>query len=212
MDRVVVIGGSAGGIHALKALVAGLPAEFPAPILVVIHLNPAGPSFVPEVLAAAGSLPSSHPTDGERLRPGHIFVAPPDYHLLVRERRLRLVRGPQEDRSRPAIDPLFRSAAQEFGPAVIGVVLSGLLDDGAAGLVAVKVAGGVAIVQDPQDALHSSMPNNAMRFVEVDAVLPAREIGTRLAELVKRPVPERRRLAEFDMEQTENGTRGCLRR
>jgi two-component system chemotaxis response regulator CheB len=225
VDRVVVIGGSAGSVYALKEIVARLPGDFPAAVLVVIHISPGARSLLPEILEAAGRLPASHAADGEPLRPGRIAVAPPDHHLLVRGGRLRVIRGPQENRSRPAIDPLFRSAAQEFGPAVIGVILSGLLDDGTAGLVAVKVAGGTALVQDPNDALHSAMPRNATRYVQADAVLPAAGIGERLAILVRETVPDNRRpaagarkssaekdrereaeirVAEFDMDQIES--------
>src|SRR5262249_15434106 len=194
MDRrLVVIGGSAGGIHALKAIVSKLPRGFPAPVLAVIHTSPTGPSYLPHVLSHAGVLPASHPRDGEALRPGAIFVAPPDHHLMLRDGRVRVVRGPQENRNRPAIDPLFRSAAKSHGPGVVAIVVSGLLDDGTAGLVAVKVGGGTTIVQDPADALHYSMPANALKFVEVDYVLPAAEIGKRLSEIVGKPAPKRRR-------------------
>jgi two-component system chemotaxis response regulator CheB len=179
---IVVIGASVGGIEALREIVKGLPAGLPASIFVVVHLAPETPSILPTILERAGNLPASHPDDGEPIEPGHIYVAPPDYHMLLRREGIRLSRGPRENRYRPAIDPLFRSAARTFGPRVVGVILSGLLNDGAAGMVAVKSRGGIAIVQD--DAMFPDMPRNAARYIRPDRVLPIKDIAPALLEIV----------------------------
>lgn len=181
--RLVVIGASAGGVHALRALVSGLPADFPAALLIVLHVG-AHPSLMPALLSARGPLKAKHAIDGEPIAPGHIRMAPPDHHLLVDGRRLRLSRGPKEHHSRPAIDPLFRSAALAMGPAVIGVVLTGRLDDGTAGLQAIKACGGMAVVQHPSDAIESSMPSSALRYVEVDHCVPLAAMAGLLVALV----------------------------
>lgn len=181
---VIVIGASAGGVEALEALVRGLPADLPAALCVVLHIGDR-PSKAPLILDKAGALPAAHARDGERLRPGRIFVAPPDYHMMVDvSGRLRLSRGPRENGTRPAVDPLFRSAANAFGPKVVGVVLSGALNDGTAGLSAIKHAGGVAVVQDPDDTRHPGMPRSALRNVTVDHCVPAADMGGLLARLV----------------------------
>src|SRR5215216_1470714 len=158
MQHLVVIGCSAGGIEALRELASALPADFPAPIAIVTHMSPESPGLLHEIISRSGPLPAIHPLNSERLRPGQIYVAPPDFHLLIEPGRVRLSKGPKENRFRPAIDPLFRSAAQVYGPAAIGVILTGNLDDGAAGLWAIKKLGGMAIVQDPSDAMFPSMP------------------------------------------------------
>ena len=132
---IIVIGGSAGGVEALMQICAGLTANMPAALFIVQHISPTSKSVLPELLSKVGPLPARHPVDGEPIRPGQIVVAPPDFHLLVQDGHVALRRGPQENRTRPAIDPLFRSAAVAYGPRVIGVVLTGLLDDGAAGLI-----------------------------------------------------------------------------
>jgi two-component system chemotaxis response regulator CheB len=151
-------------------------------------MAPDGPALLPEILSAASPLPAINPVDGEPLRPACIYVAPPDHHLLVEPERVRVTRGPKENRFRPAVDALFRSAAYAFGSRVIGVVLSGYLDDGAAGLWAVKDRGGIAIVQDPAEALHPSMPNHALQNVEVDYVVGIRTIIDLLVSLTQEPV------------------------
>src|SRR5687767_3732333 len=153
VDRIVVIGASAGGVDALRAIVAALPADFPAPICVVVHTSPQSPSILDQILDRAGPLTAAAACNGERIRPGRIYVAPPDCHLVIEPGVLRVTRGPKENRFRPAVDPLFRSAAQVYGPAATGVVLTGNLDDGTAGLWAIKQLGGISIVQDPADAL-----------------------------------------------------------
>jgi two-component system chemotaxis response regulator CheB len=169
---VVVVGASAGGVEALVALVGSLPASFPHPILVVLHVSPAGTSVLPAILARAGRLHVVSATDGESLRPGHVYVAPPDSHLLVEDARVRLSQAPRENGHRPAIDPTMRTAAASYDRATIGIVLSGSRDDGTAGLIAIKARGGTAIVQDPDEALYPAMPRSAIEHLTPDAVLP----------------------------------------
>src|SRR5690348_15300508 len=147
---IIVVGGSARGLEGLLAIASGLPADLPAAVLVAIHTSPTSPGLLPEILARSGPLPAAQAADGEPVSPGRIYVAAPDHHLLLEPGRVRVTRGPKENRFRPAVDPLFRSAALAYGPRVVGVILSGGLDDGAAGLWAVKTRGGVAIVQDPE--------------------------------------------------------------
>ena len=173
---LVVIGASAGGVSVLLDLAAALPADFPACVLVALHVG-AHRSLLPELMGARGPLRAVHPHDGQALQRGTIFVAPPDHHMLVEDGRIRLNRGPRENHARPAIDPLFRTAALSHGQRVIGVVLSGRLDDGTAGLQAIKRCGGLAVVQDPRDAEYSDMPRRACDHVDVDICVPA----TRLA-------------------------------
>jgi len=184
---IVVIGASAGAFDTLKQLIAGLPADFAAAVLIVRHMAPQGPSLLPEILSAAGSLPAVDAVDGTPLRTGYIYVAPPDHHLLVEPERVRVTRGPKENRFRPSVDALFRSAAYSFGPRVIGVVLSGYLDDGTAGLWVVKDRGGIAIVQDPAEALYPSMPNHALQHVAVDYVAGIGAIIDLLVSLTQEP-------------------------
>jgi two-component system chemotaxis response regulator CheB len=186
----VVVGASAGGVDALKRLVRDLPADLDAPVAVVLHVPPTVPSALPQILDRAGALPAGHAEDGDRLEPGRIYVAPPDYHLLVRDDGVRVVRGPRENGHRPAIDPLFRSAAEAYGPCVIAVVLSGALDDGAAGAVAVTRRGGTVVVQDPGDAAFGEMPRNAIADDSPAAVLPIARIGAHVAELVASAPPD----------------------
>ncbi|MFL5619663.1 MAG: chemotaxis protein CheB [Gemmatimonadaceae bacterium] len=191
---VIVVGASAGGVEAVSTLVAGLPADLPAAVCVVVHLRPDAQSRLADVLARATSLPVVPARHGASLRSGTIHVAVPDLHLLVVRGDdgrgvLRVVRGPRENRARPAVDPLFRSAALAFGPRVIGVILSGALDDGTAGLWTVKDRGGIAVVQEPDDAAVSSMPTSALSEVVVDEVAPARELGPLLGRLAREPVP-----------------------
>jgi two-component system, chemotaxis family, protein-glutamate methylesterase/glutaminase len=188
--NVIVLGASAGGVEALRTLVGGLPADLPASVLVVLHIPPYGGSVLPAILARAGSLPARHPTTTEPLAPGEIVVAPPDHHLVLFDNHLRLTRGPRENGHRPAIDVLFRSAARAVGARVIGVVLSGVLDDGTAGLAAIKSRGGLAVVQDPDDAIYPGMPHNAIEHVAVDHVLPADDIAKLLVRLCEEPVDD----------------------
>src|SRR4028118_2051486 len=187
---IIVIGSSAGGLKALGAIVGTLPTDIDAAIFIVQHLPADKPSILPKILADVSSLPASHPSDKEKIQKGRIYIAPPDYHLLVNFGYMRVVRGPQENRFRPAIDALFRSAARAYGPRVVGVVLTGYLDDGTVGLQAVKKRGGVAIVQDPKEAEYPSMPKSALRYVKVDRCLPLAEIPHLLVQLSKQPAPK----------------------
>jgi len=187
---VVTIGGSSGGVEALARLVSTLPADLPAAVLVVVHFPEGAPSALPRILSRSGPLEAVHPGDGDLVEKGRIYVAPPGLHLLVEDRRVRLARGPKENGHRPALDPLFRTAALEYGPRAVGVVLTGSLDDGTAGLAAIKARGGVAVVQDPEDALFRSMPESALRDVEVDYCLPVGEMATLLDWLAREPSEE----------------------
>ena len=182
---VVVIGASAGGVEALRAVLSGLPADLAAAVLVVLHVAPRAPSVLPRILDRVCALPVAHAVDGEPVVPGRVRVAPPDMHLLVSGGRLRVVRGPRENGLRPAVDPLFRSVARAYGRRVVGVVLSGTLDDGTQGLGRVKHHGGRAVVQDPDEAMFDGMPRNALRRVAVDHVAPLADIPSLLARLAR---------------------------
>ena len=185
--QIVVVGASAGGIEALRTIVAALPVDFPVPICVVVHSAPHSPGVLDEILSRAGALEATNATSGERLTPGHIFIAPPDFHLVVEPGRLCVTKGPKENRFRPAIDPLFRSAAQVFGPGAIGVILTGSLGDGTAGLWTIKRLGGTAIVQDPDEALFPEMVESAIAQVTIDHVVRLAELPQLLVELVQAP-------------------------
>lgn len=180
---IIVVGASAGGVEALTTLVRELPADLPAAVFIVLHIPAQSPSVLPSILNRAGPLISAHPADNTRIEHGRIYVAPPDHHLLVEEGRVRIVRGPKENRHRPAVDPLFRSAARVYGPRVVGVILTGSLDDGTAGLQAIKTRGGIAVAQDPEEALYPSMPRSAVENVAVDYCLPLSEIVPTLVRL-----------------------------
>jgi two-component system, chemotaxis family, protein-glutamate methylesterase/glutaminase len=199
---IVVIGASAGGMEALQKLVSRLPADLPASLFVVWHLSPGAKSVLPSVLSKAGPLPAAHPEDGDRIEPGRIHVAPNDHHMLLEKGYIRVARGPKENRFRPAIDPLFRSAAYVYGARVVGVVLTGALDDGTAGLWTIKLRGGTTVVQEPSDALIRSMPLSALDNVAVDHKLPAGEIGDLLARLVREPAAGAVKLPDAEDEKT----------
>jgi two-component system chemotaxis response regulator CheB len=186
---LVVIGASAGGVEALVTLMAELPEGFPAAVVVVLHLMAGGRSMLSEILNRSGPLPAKQAEDRENLAPGRVFVARVDHHLLVNDGVLRVVRGPRENGHRPAIDPLFRSAATARTTRVIGVIMSGLLDDGAAGLSCVKERGGATVVQDPEDALFPAMPLAAIEATAVDWCVPACGIARALQRLVETPIP-----------------------
>ncbi|OUL21596.1 chemotaxis protein CheB [Nostoc sp. 106C] len=185
---LIVVGGSAGGVTALTDLVKQLPAALNAAVMVVVHVHSESPSILAEILNSAGKLPASTAQDGEAIEKGRIYVAPPDYHLRVKPGYLQLTKGPRENHHRPAIDPLFRTAARAYGRRVVAVVLTGMLDDGTAGLMAVKMRGGVAVVQDPDDAMYSSMPHSALENVDdIDYILPLSEIPSILVTLANTP-------------------------
>jgi len=186
---IIAIGTSAGGVEALSKLVSYLPADLPAALLVVMHLPPHGTSVLPQILSRAGPLRAVHPQHGEPIKRGQIYVAPPDQHLLIKDSVIHLSRGPRENGHRPAIDPLFRSAARAYGLQVVGVILSGALDDGTAGLQAVKMRRGIAIVQEPSECLFPGMPQSAIENVKVDYVLPLTEIAATLTHLANEELP-----------------------
>jgi two-component system chemotaxis response regulator CheB len=181
---IVVIGASAGGVEALQRLVANLPTFLRASVFVVLHTPEEGRSTLPAILNRAGTLPAAHAADAEHIRPGRIYVAPPGRHLLISRGRVHLSSGPKENGHRPAIDPLFRSAAKAFGSRVIAVLLSGSLDDGTAGFQVVKQAGGQTLVQDPEEALYRGIIDSAIAGAPVDAILPV----ARLAAEIERRV------------------------
>ena len=204
---IVVVGASAGGMEALQKVVANLPADLPASVFVVWHLAPGAKSMLPSILSKAGPLPAAHPVDGDPIEPGRIYVAPNDHHMLVEKGYIRIARGPKENRFRPAIDPLFRSAAYVYSTRVIGVVLTGALDDGTAGLWTIKLRGGTAVVQEPSDAQIRSMPLNALENVAVDHRPPASEIGTLLGRLARQPAPAPLAVAPEEDEKTKRELR-----
>lgn len=191
MNRTVAVGTSSGGIEALRALVGALPADFPAPLCIVMHVAPESPGILPAILNHSAKLEVRYAADGDLLRPGLVYLAPPDRHLLVEPGRVRVTAGPRENRFRPAIDPLFRSVAQVFGPGAVGVLLTGNLDDGTSGLDVIKRLGGVAVVQDPADALFPEMPQSAIDHVAVDYVVPLARMAPLLIELMRAPAPAR---------------------
>ena len=184
---IVVIGASAGGLQALTAIVERLPRSLRACVLVVVHSSAEADGILPNILSKVSALPVAYAKNGAQLAPGRIFIAPRDHHLIVTDHQMRLVRGPRENGFRPAVDPLFRTAARSLGPRVVGVVLSGGLSDGTYGLGVIKHHGGFAIVQDPDDAIISSMPKSAIDDVDVDLVLRAAEIAPAIERLTTAP-------------------------
>ena len=190
LTSVVVIGGSQGGVQALLQVVSELPDDLPAAILAVVHIG-SSPSMLPSILSDLGKLPASHAKTGEQIKEGHVYVAPPDHHLLVSDAYLHLSHGPRENGTRPAIDPLFRTAARAYGAGTIGVILTGGMNDGTAGLREIKNYGGTTIVQDPSEAEVSSMPQSALENVPIDYCTPLSHIPPLLVRLIseaeKRP-------------------------
>ncbi len=187
---IIVIGTSAGGLEPLTTIAAGLPADLPAALFIVQHTPATGVSLLPEILDMAGALPASHAVEGARIQRGQIYVAPPDHHVLVEREHMHVVRGPKENGFRPAIDATFRTAARAYGPRVVGVILTGMLDDGTTGLLAVKRRGGVAIVQDPAEAAYPSMPESACRYVTIDAILKVADMPRLLLQLANQAAEE----------------------
>jgi two-component system chemotaxis response regulator CheB len=180
---IIVIGASLGGVEAIPRLIQSLPAGLPASVFVVLHTSPQGPGLLPHIIRKTSALPVGHGDHGEQIRPGRVYVARPDHHLVLKGRHIQVVRGPKENFHRPSIDVLFRTAAESYGPRVTGVVLTGNLDDGTAGLHAIKSLGGVAVVQDPKDALAPAMPESALRNVKVNHCLALAKIGPLLVRL-----------------------------
>ena len=187
---IVVVGASAGGVEALAEFAARLPAGLPAAVFVVLHMPAYGHSVLPAILTRRGPLPARHPDDGETIQPGRIYVAPPDHHLLIKANRILLTRGPAENNHRPAVDTLFRAAARSYGPRVVGIVLTGTLDDGTAGLQAIKMRGGTALVQDPEEAMFAGMPRSAIENVEVDEVQPIAALAETVVRLAGQPAAQ----------------------
>lgn len=187
---IVVIGASAGGIEAIREVVSRFPGDLAAAVFVVLHLPQGSRSTLPEIISRSGPLPAVHPKDGERIGQGRIYVAPPDHHLLLDDGHVVLSRGPHHNRHRPAVDPLFGSAALNYGGRVVGVVLSGTLDDGTAGLARIKRRGGVALVQDPRSAEFAGMPESAIAHVAVDRVVSVDRLAEVIGEYVCRPAPD----------------------
>lgn len=186
---IIVVGASMGGVEALSVLAGQLPADLPAAVLVVQHTAAESPGLLGEILSQRGPLPAVVAEDGMPLEHGRIYVAPPDRHLLLTEQGLRVAYGPRENRVRPSIDPLFRTAAVNGRSRVIGVVLTGLLGDGAAGILAVQRCGGVAVVQSPDDAAYPEMPMRALTAVPSALQVPLAELGATLARLAAEPAP-----------------------
>uniref|UniRef100_B8HMX8 protein-glutamate methylesterase n=1 Tax=Cyanothece sp. (strain PCC 7425 / ATCC 29141) TaxID=395961 RepID=B8HMX8_CYAP4 len=197
---IVVIGASAGGVEALTQLVAPLPIDLPATLLLVVHLSATAYSALPQILSRAGPLPALHPQDQQPLQPGQIYIAPPNVHLFLRSGRIGLSRGPRENGFRPAVDVLFYSAAQVYTQRVIGIILSGALDDGTAGLAMIKAHGGVALVQDPLEAAFGGMPGSAIANVQVDHILKVRDLASCLEKLVHETVTEEPVMSNFKLE------------
>ncbi len=198
---IIVVGTSAGGVEALINLVKNLPIDLNATIFIVLHVPSHGTSVLPRILNKVSGLPVSHAQNGEAIVKGRIYVAPPDYHLLVKLGYISLVKGPRENTHRPAIDPLFRSAAQSYGRRVIGVVLTGVLDDGTAGLKAVKMRNGVAVVQSPDDAMYTGMPRSAIENVDgIDHILPLADIPSVLVNLANKPIEVEENSVSREME------------
>lgn len=187
---LVVVGASAGGVEALRAMVAGLPAGFPACVVIVLHVPATAPSALPAILRRAGSLPARQAVNDDSLTPGTILVAPPDHHIIVYDDAVTLSHGPRENGHRPAIDVLFRSAARTRAARTVGVVLSGALDDGAAGLLAIAQRGGACVVQSFEEALHDSMPRAAVAAVPASRVVEMASMPVVLQELVRGPAAE----------------------
>ena len=209
MPNIIVIGASAGGVEALRTIIRALPRDLQAAVFVVMHLSPLSPSVLPNILASDEGISVGAAVDGESIHPSHVYVAQPDLHLLIEPGYVRLTRGPRENRHRPAIDPLFRTAARAYGPRVLGIVLTGMLDDGAQGLVIVKSEGGKTIVQDPDEAMFPAMPRNALKVISADYVLKASEISRKIVGLVKgrwhdvEPARARDILAEYPRPEGE---------
>jgi two-component system, chemotaxis family, protein-glutamate methylesterase/glutaminase len=188
---IAVVGASAGGVETLRRLVANLAADYAGALFVVLHISSEGTSLLPGILARVARLPVSHAVDNEPIEPGHIYVAPPDYHLLVERGHVRLDRGPRENGHRPAVDPLFRSASDAYDGRVVGVILSGTLDDGTDGMRTIVQRGGIGIAQDPTEALYRTMPESAIRYGGASEVISVDDMAARLVELATHGRPRR---------------------
>ena len=203
---IIVIGGSTGSVEALSEIVSGLPENFAASIFVVVHISSSHTSLLPSVLGSKTTIPVSLAVHGDPILPAHIYIAPADHHLTLQDGKINVVRGPKENGHRPAVDPLFRTAARVYGPRVIGVVLSGGLDCGSAGLLTIKARGGTAIVQHPNDALVPEMPTNALRNVAAEHVVAAADMEPLLTRLVSEPLPHQS-TTQTPQDNEQNGER-----
>ncbi|HEX2606312.1 MAG TPA: chemotaxis protein CheB [Flavisolibacter sp.] len=181
---IIVIGASAGGVQALMELIDALPEKLDAAVFIVLHISPSTPSMLPHILSRKGKFEAIHPKDGDTIKKGHVYIAPPDHHLILEKDTVLVRKGPKENRFRPSIDALFRSAAYTYSTRVIGIILSGMLDDGTSGLWTVKRLGGVSMIQDPHDARFPDMPKNALESVEVDYSVPIGEMGAIIERLI----------------------------
>ena len=197
---IIVVGASAGGVTALLEFARSLPKDFKGTVFVVLHIPPHSPSNLPTILSKASPIKAVHPKDGSPIKSGLIYVAPPDHHMLLEKNRILVKKGPKENRFRPSVDALFRSAAYVYGPRVIGVILSGLLNDGTSGLWSIKRMGGLSVVQTPEDASYPSMPINALEYVKADHIVAAAEMGALVTKLGKRKAPKRVRVKKQEME------------
>jgi two-component system chemotaxis response regulator CheB len=194
IDQIVVVGTSAGGLNALTRLITQLPEDFPAPVLIVMHISAdAFGDVLLNALNQHGKLKCKHATNNKQVKPGYAYLAPSDHHLMINEDgKMMVSKGAQENRSRPGIDPLFRSAAVAFGNRAIGIILTGYLDDGTAGLIAIQQCGGICIIQDPEDADYPDMPNNALNQVKADYCVPIAEMGGILSKVMLRKIGRRK--------------------
>lgn len=201
--RIIVIGASTGGFEAFKKIIHDLPPDFETPIFIVWHMAPDIRGVLPQVLNRINTIYAAHGYNDESVKTNRIYVAPPDHHMLLQDGKIRITHGPKENRFRPAVDPLFRSAAYSYGNRVIGVILSGALDDGTAGLWTVKHYGGIAVVQDPLDAEVSSMPENAMREVKTDYCTGISKMAELLVRLSKEPLPQKADVMKDELTKKE---------
>ncbi len=200
---IIVVGASAGGVRALTEFVKSLPKKFSGSIFIVLHTPPHSTSNMPAILTRAGLLPATHAIDGEPIIPGHIYVAPPDHHMLLEANCILVQKGPEENRFRPSIDALFRSAAYVYGPRVVGIVLSGLLNDGTSGLWSIKRLGGLTIIQEPADADYPNMPVNARESVSIDYVAPAMKMGALLERITLKKANKKPKISVKEMKLLE---------
>jgi two-component system chemotaxis response regulator CheB len=187
---IIVIGASVGGVTALREFVSGLPRDFKGSIFIVLHVPASSESRLPWILSKAGPLEAVHPNDGDAIEQGKIYVAPNDHHLILEKNKILVKRGPKENRFRPSIDALFRSASYAYGDRVIGIILSGILNDGVSGLWTIKQRGGIVIVQSPDDAEQTLLIENVLEYVEPDYIIAASGMGPLISCLAKEHVSE----------------------
>lgn len=200
---IIVVGASAGGVQALMELVGCLPLSFNGSVFIVLHIPAYSPSSLPEILSRCGSFKAIHPKDGEKIQEKMIYVAPPDHHLLIEDKKVLVKKGPKENRFRPSIDALFRSAAYSYGSRVIGIILSGVLDDGTSGMWTIKRLGGFTIVQDAHEAMHPQMPLNVQEHVDVDRCIPVAEMCKVIDQVKNEPASDKLPTEKIDMEMLE---------